>query len=316
MSDIGNVGEVEQGECVTTFNNCEPTIDKDKAEEDMSNVNVFVNFEGNVGSGKSALMRKVSSKLSIIFKVHSHEENITAWMCKGQGDSLLKMYYENPKEYAARFQYNAMSDRLMNTKNYNTSTEVWKGVHVVLNKRSRSSDRVFARAHMELGNMSRLDMDIYEKMFVSLQMLLPEKADVTYVLQTPIETCMKNIAVKSRNGEERITAEYLRLLESLHNRYDWTYGGERCAICISYSEERLDQLGSKIAGDVVYLVLSKLNRMNECKRICEKDASLMQLCRVYMNHLQTQSRGGMLASGGSILTEVDCKLMSVDGKVW
>ena len=271
------------------------TISEAYVPEEMTNVVVFVNFEGNIGAGKSVLIKRIGPILAPMFKVHVREERVTEWA--SEQDNFLKEYYADQKAMAFKFQCNAMCDRLKGDRVLYAASERWRGVHVVLQERSRSSDRIFALANHQSGFMDKRDMGIYVKLFDMWQTLLPERTDLTYVLNTTLQHCVCNIGNRSRNGEESINIEYLKQLDALHNKYDWTYGGKQCALEIEYKNDAIEQWSNKIAGDIVYLVLGKLVRANAGKKASMSDNSMMQLCRIYMNHLRDFSSLSGLAAG-------------------
>lgn len=267
--------------------------------EEMTNAVVFVNFEGNIGAGKSTLIKRIGPIIAPVFKVHIREERVTEW--SNDQDNFLKEYYADQKALAFKFQCNVMCDRLKDDYMLYTALEKWRGVHVVLQERSRSSDRIFAFANHQSGFMDKRDMGIYCKLFDMWQTLLPEHVDITYILNTTIQHCVSNINSRSRNGEESIDSGYLKQLDTLHNKYDWTYGGKQCALEIEYENDNIDRWANKIAGDIVYLVLGKLSRANVGKKASVSDNSMMQLCRIYMNYLRdfSNSSNFLTSIGGT-----------------
>lgn len=298
--------------------------------EEMTNVVVFINFEGNIGAGKSVLIKRIGPILAPIFKVHIREEHVADWA--SEQDNFLKEYYADQKALAFKFQCNAMCDRLKDDCVLYTASERWRGVHVVLQERSRSSDRIFALANHQSGFMDKRDMGIYVKLFDMWQTLLPERADITYVLNTTLQHCVCNIGNRSRSGEESINLDYLKQLDALHNKYDWTYGGKQCALEVEYKNDAIERWSNKIAGDIVYLVLGKLTRANAGKKASVSDNSMMQLCRIYMNHLRDFSSSFGVMTGGSVgiggrggggeqrerqqQQPQEQQLTSMDGKKW
>lgn len=268
--------------------------------EDLCNMTISVVFEGNIGAGKSTLIKRVRTILDPIYKVHVKEEKVAEWMT--QSGNLLKKYYQNPRDYAFKFQMNAVMDRILQDRYFEQRSERWEGVNIVLSERSRVSDRIFARVAFECGNMNTEDMEVYEKTYDVCGLLLPERKDLVYILRTNVEQCARNINSRSRSGEENIKLDYLRSLEKHHNSADWTSRGSICAIEIEYENEDINDVAHQISGDIIHMMLSEFVRRATGKTASEKDMSTVRLSRVYMNYLRNQysrRKGRPVTSGFS-----------------
>ena len=71
-----------------------------------------VNIDGNIGAGKSTLIKKLTKQIQL------NHKNITTFVIEENVDrdvttkTLLKNYYQKPKEYAIEFQLWILQDKV------------------------------------------------------------------------------------------------------------------------------------------------------------------------------------------------------------
>lgn len=255
----------------------------------VSKVFLTVNFEGNIGAGKSTLIERVGALLSPLYNVMNKSENVGEWVEKN--DNFLRKYYEDTTKYAFSFQTNAMFDRMIDDMSLIAVKERSPGVRIVLRERSRMSDRIFARVNTNMGAIAHEEFDVYNKGFTLWEMLLPEPSDVVYVLRTDATKCMANIKQRARPGEETIALTYLMLLEKQHRATDWAGDDTKRVFVVDYDNTKMDIVATQIAYDLISMVINKLMEINTCKQASKGDAALIYLSQCYMNSLRANTSG-------------------------
>jgi deoxyadenosine/deoxycytidine kinase len=71
-----------------------------------------VNIDGNIGAGKSTLIKKLTNA------IHSKDKNLSTIVIEENVDrdastkALLKNYYQKPKKYAIEFQFWILKDKV------------------------------------------------------------------------------------------------------------------------------------------------------------------------------------------------------------
>jgi deoxyadenosine/deoxycytidine kinase len=186
----------------------------------------WVSIEGNVGSGKSTLVKYLKemyeeskdkmTENNVIFV----DEPVDEW--EGIKDSttkktMLEMFYENQKENSFAFQMMAYISRLDKIKTAITSYKGGKPL-VIISERSLETDRnVFAKMLYDVGMIRDVDYQIYNKWFQSFLKELPEP--IYYYVKTDALICLERIHKRKRLGEDSIPLEYLDNCGKYHNEW-------------------------------------------------------------------------------------------------
>jgi len=175
--------------------------------------------EGNIGSGKSTLIKNLLSlkKINDINVVYL-QEPIDVWSSvKDQyGVNILEKFYSNQEKYAFPFQMLAFISRvnqLNSIINNNTFTDL-----IIITERCVFTDReVFAKMLFDSNVLEEICYNIYLKWFDELTSFI----NITgYIyLATDPETCNRRIISRNRQGENNITKEYLMSCHNYHT--DW-----------------------------------------------------------------------------------------------
>ena len=82
----------------------------------------YITIEGNIGAGKSTLVRILKDNLKIdsIKNIGFIQEPVDEWleMTDKNGKNILDKFYENQKLWAYKFQMNAFITRLQRLQKY------------------------------------------------------------------------------------------------------------------------------------------------------------------------------------------------------
>lgn len=160
-----------------------------------------ISLEGNIGAGKSTLIKKITTAATFI-------EDVSEWK-----DSLVS-FYENPTQNKTQFQHVILSYLLAR--------------HVRISK-SYSKIVVMERS---IGSNEKIFKNDISDTFYSNALEIARnvgRVDLYLFLDTDVNVCYERVKKRARPGEESITLEYLQMLHDKQNKWindtDWF---ERC----------------------------------------------------------------------------------------
>ena len=179
--------------------------------------------EGNIGSGKSTFLKKLSTEFKVV------QEPVDEWsnMRNSNGKNILEEFYEDPKRNAYLFQSIAFRSRVKNTTDLNDDN--------VIVERSIYTDRmVFAEVCKEDGNINEIEWNDYTSWFDFVVKHIGFKPKGFIYLRADPEKSYERINKRNRSGESNISFEYLKKLHKRHD--DWlcpnTYGVEPVPVLV------------------------------------------------------------------------------------
>ena len=174
-------------------------------------------IDGNIGSGKSTLMKNLCEYYKDEPNVVSLREPVDEWekVKDENGVTMLEKFYEDPEKYAFSFQMMAYVSRLKvfkdAVKNINSSKKVY-----IITERSLYTDKmVFAKMLYDTNKIEKVNYQIYLNWFDTFSEEFPVHK-VIYVKTDP-EKCHSRILKRSRDGENLIPLEYLQRSDGYHN---------------------------------------------------------------------------------------------------
>jgi len=177
-----------------------------------------ISIEGNIGSGKSTLMKYLKK----YFKNNDHviflKEPVDEWekIKDNTGKTILEKFYGDQEKYSFPFQMLAYISRL------NVLREALKSIdllsdkkYFIITERSLYTDKlVFAKMLHETGKMEDVNYQIYSTWFQTFLEEFPVHK-VIYIKTLP-EICYQRIMSRSREGEENIQLDYLASCYKYH----------------------------------------------------------------------------------------------------
>jgi len=180
-------------------------------------MNYLFSIEGNIGSGKSSLVKILKNKLKDIknTRVIYLPEPVEVWesITDKDGKNAIEKYYENPEKYAFSFQMMAYISRihqLRETLKDNTNV-------IIICERSVFTDKeIFAKMLYDDKKIDDIEYKIYCKWFYEFVKDIPV-AGLIYVKTDP-EICHNRVVKRKRKGEI-IPLSYLQNCHKYHE--DW-----------------------------------------------------------------------------------------------
>lgn len=174
---------------------------------------LFISIEGNIGAGKSTVMRALHADYVSSQEVAFVDEPVDRWIAaqtsEGTRVNLLEAMYSGEISNPT-FQLMALATRV------GPVIAALRSNRIVIAERSIWSDKtVFA----ENGLKDAATRAAYELAHASLSAALPSNLrSVLILLDVPIETALKRITQRGRPEEKSIDGAYLKLLEEGHAR--------------------------------------------------------------------------------------------------
>ncbi len=173
--------------------------------------------EGNIGSGKSTLVKMLKKRLKLIKNttVIYLPEPVSVWesIKAKDGKNAIEKYYENPEKYAFSFQMMAYISRihqLRETLKKNDNV-------IIISERSVFTDKeIFAKMLHDDGKIEDIEFNIYCKWFYEFVKDIPV-GGLIYVKTKP-EICEKRVIIRNRKGET-IPLTYLQNCHKYHENW-------------------------------------------------------------------------------------------------
>ena len=194
--------------------------------------------EGNIGSGKSTLVKMLKENLEIIKNttVIYLPEPVSVWesIKAKDGKNAIEKYYENPEKYAFSFQMMAYISRihqLRETLKKNDNV-------IIISERSVFTDKeIFAKMLHDDGKIGDIEFNIYCKWFYEFVKDIPV-GGLIYVKTKP-EICEKRVIIRNRKGET-IPLSYLQNCHKYHE--DWLNNEDLPVLTLDGNNDFIDCL--------------------------------------------------------------------------
>ena len=171
---------------------------------------MIVTIEGNIGSGKSTLVKELRNQLGD--KWNFLDEPVDEWLQlkDEEGRSLIELFYADKKRYSYTFQnyaYITRMRKLMETQ----KTDINITERCVLTDKN-----VFAKMLTDDGFMNIMEDQMYKNWFDIFEKFA--SIDLVVYIKTDPHTCFDRIRKRNREGED-IPMEYLDRLHEYHEKW-------------------------------------------------------------------------------------------------
>lgn len=187
-------------------------MEKQNTSPDKNDI-IVITLDGNIGVGKSTFLKYVSQQIP---EVEIVLEPVGVWEnLKCENDkSLLTHFYEDSKRWGYTFQNCAILTRILELREAIKKTNK----KIIITERSVLTDRhVFAKMNKDIGNINKLEWDLYNKWFDGFSH--ETHIDAAIYITTSPKTANERIKIRNRNGENNIPFEYLKNLDLYHKNW-------------------------------------------------------------------------------------------------
>lgn len=195
---------------------------------------IILSVEGNIGSGKSSLMRRIQHRLPSNVKLLMEPVHLFS---DYKGSNPLKTFYADPKRYGFFLQTHIIDSQLAHFQNKVQQREEDEGkIRLLISERNLYSPIIFTHTLFKSECLAPMERDkLIEHSQNVLETTLPNKsmgADYLFYLHLRPTNCKKRIQVRGREGEEGITTQYLSRLEHEYASYIETFKRTRGATAV------------------------------------------------------------------------------------
>lgn len=195
----------------------------------------FVLVAGNIGAGKTSLTERLGSKLGWETAYESVEDN-----------PYLGDFYQDMRTWAFHLQIYFLGHR---AQQHMTLARARRSA--IIDRSIYEDAEIFARASLELGNVSRRDYETYRQVYDMIVDQLPEP-DLLIFLRAPTTVLMDRIHARGRDIEKTMTEEYLSLLDRYYSR--WISEFDLCPVLTI----RTDDLDFVHRGEHLEIVIDRI----------------------------------------------------------
>lgn len=162
----------------------------------------FVLVAGNIGSGKTSLTERLGQRLGWKTAYESVMDN-----------PYLADFYADMHAWAFHLQVFFLGHRARQHLALAREAE-----SAIVDRSIYEDAEIFARASLELGNVSPRDYDAYRSVYQLVIDALPAP-DLLLYLKAPVTVLIRRIRERARDIEKGITPEYLMLLDRFYEEW-------------------------------------------------------------------------------------------------
>ena len=170
---------------------------------------IVIAVDGLIGAGKSTLLEYLDEIPTLLsHRLVVVQEDVGDWVDRG----ILKQYYEDPERYAFCFQLYVL---------YRRAALIEKAIEenpnaVIVSERTSVSDYMFAIMLYNLKKISDVEFNVYQMVYRNLK-----KVQIAgrILLKCSPEKALERCVCRNREGEEKLTLEYLQQVEEYTNDF-------------------------------------------------------------------------------------------------
>jgi deoxyadenosine/deoxycytidine kinase len=183
---------------------------------------LIIAIEGNIGAGKSTLLKHLEDAFGVRAAFMPEPVDIWTTIKDENGEHILSKFYAEPHKYAFSFQIMAYSTRLAMLRK---TIEEHPDCDIIICERSLEADsHIFAKMLFEDGMIEYINYQVYRRLYADTS--ANYVMDGVVYLDASAETCMERVQKRSREGESKISLEYL---EKCRKYYDaWLNADGNC----------------------------------------------------------------------------------------
>ena len=169
-------------------------------------------IEGNIGAGKSSLLKIIKEKLPHLEVVF---EPVNQWHSGKNGQSLLTDFYKTPERWAYTLETFAMVCRVKEYIKESSNEKMKK----IMERSIFSGHYCFAKNDYINGFMNDIEWETYQTWFTFLTSNKVRIPDGFIYLKVDPKVALERIAKRNRSGENNISIKYLEDINKRHDEF-------------------------------------------------------------------------------------------------
>ncbi len=177
----------------------------------------FVLVAGNIGAGKTSLTERLAARLGWCAAFESVADN-----------PYLPDFYADMRAWSFHLQVFFLGHRAAQHKALAKDSQ-----SAIIDRSIYEDAYIFARALLEMGNMTERDYHSYRQLFDLVVSELPPP-DLLIYLHAPVSVLVDRIGKRGRAIESGITADYLALLDRYYD--EWLRDFRACPVLMIESD--------------------------------------------------------------------------------
>ncbi|MCF8276866.1 MAG: deoxynucleoside kinase [Flavobacteriales bacterium] len=193
----------------------------------------YVVIEGNIGSGKTTLSKKLAERWGSRLMLEEFKDN-----------PFLPKFYENPKQHSFALELSFLAERYHQKRDELNKTDLFKPGIVC--DYSFAKSLVFARI-----NLDEDEFELYQNLFQIIHGRLP-KPDLLLFLHASPEKSLRQIKKRGREYELDISLDYLRAINTGYLDFFRQQTGIRIVIL---NTDRIDFVASNEDLNAIFKII-------------------------------------------------------------
>jgi deoxyadenosine/deoxycytidine kinase len=177
---------------------------------------MLISIEGNIGTGKTTLMRYIKDSFKDVSKVIFIEEPVDLWikLLSDDGENILEKFYKNKERWSYSFQMHAFITRAKELLNQPENS-------IIVIERSVLTDRnVFAKLLYETGCIMDIEWKLYDEWFNWLiEHFKCIKPELYIYIRADTNTSYSRMLKRCRKEEIAVDYDYINAVKKKHD--DW-----------------------------------------------------------------------------------------------
>jgi len=212
---------------------------------------MLISIEGNIGTGKSTLVKILKSKFTNNPMVKFLQEPVEQWLelTDTDGTNILDKFYKNQKRWSYSFQMNAFITRIKDIIKSKPKE------FIVFAERSILTDRkVFAKILMESKDISEIEWKLYNQWYSWLKNNFHAEPDKIIYLRAEPDVSYSRIQKRNRKEEKTIQFDYIK---GVHKKHDEWLKDDPNVLVLDVNDDfennhaKLDQLTQFINDEIL-----------------------------------------------------------------
>jgi deoxyadenosine/deoxycytidine kinase len=177
----------------------------DKTSLQKLNDKKIFSIEGNIGSGKTTLIKYLQQFNENIILI---EEPLSEWQ-NIAGENLLEKKNIDMERWGYSFEVYVLITKI---NNLIKASENYENNKIILIERCILSDKAFFDVNVKNGKCNSMENAMFNNLYNFLCENVYPKLEGVIFLDTPVDECLKRMKTRGRKEEEKIDKDYLNTL--------------------------------------------------------------------------------------------------------